>query len=166
MEEVDKIIGSTVRFESENKYTEITLLSKINVKVEGGEPPQYMSAGASGADLKAASDFEVQPGKCTLVKTGLKLAIPMGYEAQVRPRSGLALKHRITVLNAPGTIDSDYRGEVGVILFNAGDEVYKGKAGDRIAQLVFAQVSTAVWQEVDSIEETERGSGGFGSTGK
>jgi dUTP pyrophosphatase len=106
------------------------------------------------------------PGERKLIKTGLFLEIPEGYEAQVRPRSGLALKNGITVLNSPGTIDADYRGEIGVILINHSSEIFEINSGDRIAQLVFAKVEQAVWYETESLNETERGEGGFGSTGK
>lgn len=109
--------------------------------------------------------MELKPGARTLVPTGLAIALPAGFEAQVRPRSGLALKHGITVLNSPGTIDADYRGEVGVILINLGHETFTITRGMRIAQLVVAPVTRVVWQPVDMLPETARGSGGFGSTG-
>ena len=130
--------------------------------------PAYATADASGMDLRAhlAESIALQPGQRTLVATGLHMAIPKGYEAQVRPRSGLALKHGITVLNSPGTIDADYRGEVGVILINHGTEPFEIAHGDRIAQLVIAPVTQGVWVEVESLDETARGSGGFGSSGK
>ena len=130
--------------------------------------PSYGSSHAAGADLRAAVDGEVilNPGARVLVPTGFAMALPDGMEAQVRPRSGLALKHGITVLNAPGTIDADYRGEVGVILINLGQEPFTIRRGDRIAQLVLAPCVQGAWQQVDSLDATARGSGGFGSTGK
>lgn len=129
--------------------------------------PTRMSAGASGFDLVAAvqEDVLLQPGKRTLVPSGIRLALPQQLEAQVRPRSGLAIKYGVTVLNTPGTIDSDYRGEVGVILINHGDEPFLIKRGSRIAQLVIQHVPQVTWEQVSSLSETERGSGGFGHTG-
>lgn len=129
--------------------------------------PEYATLGAAGLDLRAriSQVLELAPGARTLVPTGIYLAIPAGFEAQVRPRSGLALKQGITVLNSPGTIDSDYRGEVGVILINLGQEPVQIAPGDRVAQLVFASYARAEWQEVNDLEESQRGSGGFGSTG-
>lgn len=131
------------------------------------ELPQYETSAAAGVDLRANIDDSIilQPLDRVLVKTGLFLQIPEGYEAQVRPRSGLALKKGITVLNSPGTIDADYRGEVGVILINLSNETFVVEDGERIAQLVFAQVTQAKWQETTSLTETDRGEGGFGSTG-
>jgi dUTP pyrophosphatase len=129
--------------------------------------PAYQSAGAAGADLAAHldDDLVIAPGGRALVPTGLRLEIPTGYEAQVRPRSGLAISHGITVLNAPGTIDSDYRGEVQVILVNLGAEAFRVKPGDRIAQLVIAPVTQAGFVRAGGVGDTDRGSGGFGSTG-
>lgn len=129
--------------------------------------PQYMTPGASGLDIYAAVDDEViiPPGKICLVPTGLSIAIPEGYEAQIRPRSGLALKHGITLLNTPGTIDADYRGEIKVIVINLGDKEYILKRGERIAQMVFSRVEKVELEETDDLEITERGSGGFGHTG-
>lgn len=129
--------------------------------------PCPASPGASGCDLRAAvtEPLTLAPGGRALVPTGLTLEIPPGWEGQVRPRSGLALRHGVTVLNAPGTIDSDYRGEVGVILANLGDEPFTVARGDRIAQLVLAPVATPAWEEADSLAASDRGSGGFGSTG-
>jgi dUTP pyrophosphatase len=129
--------------------------------------PAYETAHAAGMDLMAciASDMELAPGKRALIPTGFSIALPEGFEAQVRPRSGLALKHGITVLNAPGTIDADYRGEIGVILINHGEASFVITRGMRIAQLVVAQVARAVWRETASLTETVRGAGGFGSTG-
>lgn len=129
--------------------------------------PQKMSAGASGYDLHAALDEPVTllPGERRLIPTGLKIQLPYGYEAQVRPRSGLALKHGLTVLNAPGTIDSDYRGEIGVILINLGQEAVTIHRGDRIAQMIIQPVTDVRWRMVEQLTVTERGSGGFGHTG-
>ena len=128
--------------------------------------PRYMTADAAGMDLSAALDapIEVTPGQRTLVPCGFAIAIPQGYEGQVRPRSGLALKHGLSIPNAPGTIDSDYRGEVCVLVINLGGEPVRIAPGDRIAQLVIAPVARAELREVDSLEATRRGSGGFGHT--
>lgn len=127
--------------------------------------PSYATAGAAGMDVLAAEDVTIAPGARHAVATGLALAIPAGYEIQVRPRSGLALKHGITVPNTPGTIDSDYRGELKVILINHGTEPFAIARGDRVAQLVLAPVVLAAWDEVAELDETGRGAGGFGSTG-
>lgn len=128
--------------------------------------PAYATAGAAGMDVVSAEDLTLAPGQRHAVATGFALAIPEGFEVQVRPRSGLALKHGITCLNTPGTIDSDYRGEVKVILANLGAEPFPIRRGDRIAQLVPAPVLRAALIEVDRLDETLRGSGGFGSTGQ
>ena len=130
--------------------------------------PAYETSASAGLDIRANIEETniLQPGERKLIKTGLFLEIPKGFEAQVRPRSGLALKNGITVLNSPGTIDADYRGEIGVILINHGKENFEINNGDRIAQLVFAKVEQAVWNITESLSETERGEGGFGSTGK
>ena len=128
--------------------------------------PGYATAGAAGMDVVAAEDVALAPGARAAVATGFALAIPEGYEVQVRPRSGLALKHGVTCLNTPGTIDHDYRGEVKVILANLGTEPFAVVRGERIAQLVPAPVQRAVLAEVDSLDETVRGLGGFGSTGR
>lgn len=133
--------------------------------------PSYETAGAAGADLRANFPLNgregicLRPGARALVPTGLRMAVPEGYEVQIRPRSGLALKHGVTLLNAPGTIDSDYRGPVGVILFNAGQEPVTIAHGDRIAQMVVAPVVQAVVHLSNALDDTERGAGGFGSTG-
>jgi dUTP pyrophosphatase len=127
--------------------------------------PAYATASAAGADLVAAEDATIAPGAVHAVATGIALAIPQGYEGQVRPRSGLALKHGVTVLNAPGTIDADYRGEVKVILINHGPAPFKVARGDRIAQLVIAPVAPARFERVEALPATARGDGGFGSTG-
>jgi dUTP pyrophosphatase len=129
--------------------------------------PDYATAAAAGADLLAAidQDIELGPLERRIVPTGISIALPVGFEAQVRPRSGLAAKNGITVANAPGTIDADYRGEVGVILVNLSRETVKISRGMRIAQLVVARHARAVWREVSALDETARGVGGFGSTG-
>jgi len=129
--------------------------------------PKYETENSAGMDVRANINEAIilYPGERILVGTGLKLEIPSGYECQVRPRSGLALKHGITVLNSPGTIDADYRGEVGVILINKGKDKFEINSGDRIAQIVFAKYERAEWETADALEETERGEGGFGSTG-
>lgn len=130
--------------------------------------PKYETSGAAGLDLKAnlEENIVLRPLERALVKTGLFLEIPQGYEAQVRPRSGLAFKNGITVLNSPGTIDADYRGEVGVILINLSNQEFEIKNGERIAQLVFAKVEQADFIMVNELSDTDRGTGGFGSTGK
>lgn len=130
--------------------------------------PEYMSPGAAGLDLYAAIDspLTIKPGEVKLVGTGFSIAIPPGYEGQVRPRSGLALKHSIGILNSPGTVDSDYRGEVSVILFNFGDTPYTVQDGDRIAQMVIAAVPKVNVVVVDHLNDTKRGTGGYGHTGR
>ncbi len=129
--------------------------------------PGYATQLSAGMDLLAAVDAEVvlAPGERRLIPSGIAIALPAGIEAQVRPRSGLALKHGITVLNAPGTIDADYRGEVGVILINLGQEPFTIRRGDRIAQLVIAAHAQARWRVVEALDDSARGAGGFGSTG-
>jgi dUTP pyrophosphatase len=132
--------------------------------------PQQHSSGAAGVDLCAAlpadETLTIGPGRRAMVPCGFAIALPEGFEAQVRPRSGLAAKHGVTVLNSPGTIDADYRGEVKVILVNLGDETFEIRRGDRIAQLVVAPVSAVEFREIEVLEGTARGSGGFGSTGR
>ena len=132
------------------------------------ELPAYATASSAGLDLIAALDqtITLRPLERKIIGTGLKIALPEGYEAQVRPRSGLAAKHGLTVLNAPGTIDADYRGEIGVILVNLSNEAVEINPGERIAQLVVAQYTQVDWQVVESLDSTDRGEGGFGSTGK
>ena len=132
---------------------------------EGLPLPQYATDGAAGMDIVAAEDVTIAPGDRHAVATGLSVAIPHGFEIQVRPRSGLAFKHGITVPNTPGTIDSDYRGELKVLLINHGTEDFAIARGDRVAQLVVAPVTQGIWQEVDELDATDRGAGGFGSTG-
>ncbi len=129
--------------------------------------PAYETSASAGMDVRANLDesIELKPLERALVKTGLFMELPVGYECQVRPRSGLALKKGITVLNSPGTVDADYRGEVGVILINLSNEIFVVEDGERIAQLVFAEVAQADWTQVEELTETDRGAGGFGSTG-
>ncbi len=127
--------------------------------------PRYATDGAAGMDVVSAEDLVLGPGARHAVATGLAMAIPDGYEIQVRPRSGLALKHGVSVPNTPGTIDSDYRGELKVIMINHGDEPFVIARGERVAQLVLAPVTLAEWHEVDELPQSERGEGGFGSTG-
>lgn len=144
---------------------------KINIKYnskEGAIVPEYKTAGAAGADLCAylpSQNVTLSPGKSSLIPTGLFFEIPDGYEVQVRPRSGLAAKNGITVLNTPGTIDSDYRGEIKVILINLGEKDFTINDGDRIAQMVIAPVTTADFMFAENLSETDRGSGSMGSTG-
>jgi dUTP diphosphatase len=146
-------------------------MSEISIRIQtlphgrGLNPPARATAGAAGADLVSAEDATIAPGAVHAVATGIALAIPEGYEGQVRPRSGLALKHGVTVLNAPGTIDADYRGEVKVILINHGPEPFRVSRGDRIAQLVVAPVTRAHFERVEILPASDRGQGGFGSTG-
>lgn len=130
--------------------------------------PKYMSKGAAGMDLYANIEQEViiYPGEIKLISTGIKIAVPMGYEAQIRPRSGLALKHGIGIPNSPGTIDSDYRGEIKVIMTNFGTEEFRINRGDRIAQMVINKVEIAKWNLVKELDETNRGEEGFGHTGR
>ena len=151
-------------------------ISYVSVPLEqlphgkGLQLPTHATDKSAGMDLRAAvpeeEPIELKPGERELVPTGFKMALPDGYEAQVRPRSGLALKRGVTVLNAPGTIDADYRGEVGVILINHGQESYRVRRGDRIAQMVVAPHAQVAWQQREALTETERGEGGFGHTGK
>ena len=146
-------------------------MNDVSIKVkalEGVSIPEYKTAGAAGADVCAFVDspVELKPGEKALIGTGLFFAIPDGYEIQVRPRSGLAAKNGVTVLNTPGTIDSDYRGELKVILINLGKETFTVNKGDRIAQIVAAPVTRSQFNSVETLDETERGVGGFGSTGK
>lgn len=146
----------------------MTAMTKITISVDDESLlPVYASEGDAGCDLRSAKWYMIAPGKRVLVKTGVRLSLPAGIVALVHPRSGLALKSGITVLNAPGTIDSGYRGEVGVILYNASDYDFAIEPGDRIAQLVFQHHLTATFDVVknEELDETERGEGGFGSTG-
>ena len=145
-------------------------MTNINIKVvakEGAKLPLYKTSGAAGADICALLEkpLVIESGKSAMVPTGLFFEIPEGYEVQIRPRSGLAAKNGVTVLNTPGTIDSDYRGEINVILINLGDKPFTVNNGDRIAQMLVAPVIQAEFSVVTSLDETERGAGGFGSTG-
>jgi dUTP pyrophosphatase len=130
--------------------------------------PRYETPQSAGVDLRADIQDEItlQPLERTLINTGLYIALPTGYEAQVRPRSGMAFKHGLTVLNTPGTIDADYRGEIKVIMVNLSNEAYTIKPAERVAQMVIAEHQQALWKQVEVLDETERGEGGFGSTGK
>lgn len=146
-------------------------MKKINVKIELGyilgvkvKMPEYLTDGASGVDLASAEDLSLWPGRKTLVRTGLKMAIPYGYELQIRPRSGMAYKTNLVILNSPGTIDSDYRGEIKIPVKNGGNEILDIHKGDRIAQGIFTEVFQAEFQE-EELGSTERGEGGFGHTG-
>ncbi|MCF8084227.1 MAG: dUTP diphosphatase [Deltaproteobacteria bacterium] len=146
-----------------------TISIKVKMLDKGKDLPMpaYASEGASGMDIRACVEAPVllQPGETRLIPTGLTVSVPQGYEAQMRPRSGLALHHGIGMLNAPGTIDSDYRGEVGVILVNWGRNPFQVRRGDRIAQMVLSKVYRAEWREVEDLDETPRGMGGFGHSG-
>ena len=138
------------------------------VNKSGRDLPQYATESSAGVDLRAAvsEPITLEPLQRAIVPTGLYMEIPKGYEGQVRPRSGLAAKHGITVLNTPGTIDADYRGEIRVILVNLSSQAFEIQPGERIAQMVFAKHETAQWEEVSELEESSRGAGGFGSTGR
>ncbi|MEM8616913.1 MAG: dUTP diphosphatase [Pseudomonadota bacterium] len=150
--------------------TDITVLVKPLTHFKGLDLPTYETTGAAGLDVKAAvpddAPLILGAGERAMVPTGLSVAIPQGYEIQMRPRSGLAAKHGITCLNTPGTIDSDYRGELKVILINHGAEPFTIARGERIGQMVLAPVTRLAWQISDNLDETERGTGGFGSTGR
>lgn len=141
----------------------------MKVKVinkSGYELPMYKTEGSAGMDLVATIDAVLQPKRRVLIPTGIYVALPVGYELQIRPRSGMALKYGITVLNTPGTIDADYRGEIGVILYNASGNIADIKKGDRIAQAVLAKYETIEWETVATLSTTDRGEGGFGHSGK
>lgn len=143
-------------------------MQTVTVKIKSEEKsliPEYKSDLAAGVDLMASGSGSIESGKHALVKTGISIELPEGYEAQVRPRSGLALKQGVTVLNTPGTIDADYRGEIGVILINHSDVTFQYEKGDRIAQMVVAPVARAEFIHVDDLSDTDRGAGGFGHTG-
>lgn len=145
----------------------VTVELKKLVNFSGLELPEYETDLAAGVDMRAAIDetMTLAPGERTLVATGLAMALPSGYEAQIRPRSGLAYKHGISVVNTPGTIDADYRGEVKILLINHGQEDFTINRGDRIAQMIIAPVTQANFQTVETLSETARGAGGYGSTG-
>lgn len=144
---------------------DVPVMVKVLPHGEGLPLPAYATEGAAGMDVVSAEDVTIAPGARHAVCTGLAMAIPAGFEIQVRPRSGLALKHGVTVPNTPGTIDSDYRGELKVILINHGTEPFAILRGDRVAQLMLAPVTRATWLPVEELDETARGEGGFGSTG-
>lgn len=149
----------------------LKILQMIKIPIQNESPfelPSYATTAAAGLDLKAVLEAAItlQPLERRIISTGLKIALPVGYEAQVRPRSGLAAKHGISVLNAPGTIDADYRGEIGVILVNLSNEAFTLQPGERIAQLVIAKHEQIEWEPTESLTNTARGAGGFGSTGK
>lgn len=144
-------------------------MAAITVKILAEDEslfPVYASQSAAGADLKAAEDGTLLPGEYKMVKTGVRIELPEGYEAQVRPRSGIAAKHGVTMLNSPGTIDSDYRGEISVIMINHGKEPFSFKQGERVAQLVVAPVARCSFVRAGFLSGTERGEGGFGHTGR
>lgn len=140
----------------------------VNIKLlsPDAKVPEYKSGLAAGCDLYAIEDCVVEPGKRVLVRTGIAIALPPGYEAQIRPRSGTALKHGITVVNTPGTVDADYRGEVGVPIINLSNKTYIIKQNDRVAQMVINHVEHAMFKVVNELDATERGDGGYGHTGK
>ena len=144
-------------------------MDEITVKIVRDAPtieiPKYATTGSAGVDLCSTMYCIIKPGDMALIPTGIKLQIPEGYEAQIRPRSGLAMNNRVIIPNAPGTIDSDYRGEIKVLLLNMGEEPFTLTFGDRIAQVVFAPVARAKFENVKQLDDTKRGSGGFGSTG-
>lgn len=165
-----RISGKTIiAFNGSGDVTEVNLNPVVLVKKLSSTAvlPKYQTDGSAGLDLSAdvPESTSIPPGARVLIPTGLSISIPRGFEGQVRSRSGLSLKQGLIVLNAPGTIDSDYRGPVGVILFNPGSDFQVIKQGDRVAQLVICPVARAVLQEVDSLDDTARGSGGYGSTG-
>jgi dUTP pyrophosphatase len=143
-------------------------IKRVSDKFNDISLPEYATSGSAGMDLRAAVEKEViiEPGKTALIPTNMSVEIPEGFEIQVRPRSGLAVKHGIGVLNSPGTIDSDYRGEIRVILFNFGEESFRINSGDRIAQMILSKFYKMDFQESDQLAESRRGSGGFGHTGK
>ena len=149
-------------------------MSQLTIRISRISPnsadvplPQYATEGSAGMDIYAvvADDVTLQPGETALIPAGFSIEIPRGYEAQIRPRSGLAIKHQVGILNSPGTIDSDYRGEVKIVLSNFGKSVFMVKRGDRIAQMIISNYTKVVWNEVDTLDTTARGAGGFGHTG-
>jgi len=155
--------------EDSDVHAEVTVQITRVPESAGDIPlPVYATEGSAGMDICASVEGEVilEPGQTALIPSGFAIALPKGYEAQVRPRSGLAIKHQVGILNAPGTIDSDYRGEVKVILTNFGSKSFVVRRGDRIAQMVIARYARVAWEERDGLDETERGSGGFGHTGR
>lgn len=147
------------------EHQTLTIRFKREAGGEDLELPSYQTTGSAGMDVRAAHDHLLQPGDTALIATGFSMAVPPGFEAQMRPRSGLAIKHGITLLNTPGTVDSDYRGEVKVILTNLGRAAFQVRRGDRIAQIIIARVERAQIEEVKVLDDTQRGSGGFGHSG-
>jgi dUTP pyrophosphatase len=146
----------------------MTMQDPVDVRIllnEGATLPEYQTDGSAGLDLSTSESFEIKPLERKLVGTGVRIALPPGYEAQVRPRSGLAIRHGISMVNTPGTIDADYRGEIKIIMINFGENVVSFNQGDRVAQLVICPVTRVHLVEVVTLDDTERGSGGFGSTG-
>ena len=139
---------------------------KIKKIKESAILPKYAHEGDAGVDLYSTEEYALKPGERTLVSTGISIAIPLGYEAQVRPKSGLALKHGISIVNTPGTIDAGYRGEIGVIIINHGQEDYTIEKGKKVAQMVFNKIEAVYFEEVEDLDDTTRGEGGFGSTGQ
>jgi dUTP pyrophosphatase len=139
---------------------------KIKKIKESAILPKYAHEGDAGVDLYSTEEYALKPGERTLVSTGISIAIPLGYEAQVRPKSGLALKHGISIVNTPGTIDAGYRGEIGVIIINHGQEDYTIEKGKKVAQMVFNKIEAVNFEEVEDLDDTTRGEGGFGSTGQ
>jgi dUTP pyrophosphatase len=139
---------------------------KIKKIKESAILPKYAHEGDAGVDLYSTKEYALKPGERTLVSTGISIAIPLGYEAQVRPKSGLALKHGISIVNTPGTIDAGYRGEIGVIIINHGQEDYTIEKGKKVAQMVFNKIEAVNFEEVEDLDDTTRGEGGFGSTGQ
>lgn len=165
----DKVTAA--RYHTEERRNKMSTMNELEVLVqklsEDAVVPKYAHDGDAGVDLYSTTEKSLKPGERALIPTGLKMAIPRGYEGQVRPKSGLALKHGLTVLNTPGTVDAPYRGEVGVIVINHDPAaVYEIKKGEKIAQMVFNKVECAAFREVALLDETSRGEGGFGSTGK
>lgn len=139
---------------------------KIDIVNKSGFPlPEYKTDGSAGLDIRSIDDITLNPEERALIHTGLYIGLPVGYEARIQPRSGLALKHGVTVCNSPGCIDADYRGEIGVILINHGTKTFSVRKGDRIAQMIISKYEKAEWNEIDKLDETERGGGGFGHTG-
>ncbi|HUI65875.1 MAG TPA: dUTP diphosphatase [Bacteroidota bacterium] len=153
---------------AQNLHDVTVQITRVSISTHDIPLPAYATSGSAGMDVRAAVDVDLvlAPGASALVPTGFAIALPVGYEAQIRPRSGLAAKHGIGILNSPGTIDADYRGEVKIILNNFGREDFVIHRGDRIAQMVIAAYARAEWDETDSLDETDRGAGGFGHTGR
>lgn len=151
-----------------NEMTEEIKIKIIRLPGNGDTPlPRYMTSKSVGMDIHAAvsGPVEIKPGERKIIETAIAIALPEGYEAQIRPRSGLAISHGITLINSPGTVDSDYRGEIKLLVVNLGDRAFTVNRGDRIAQMVVQKVARAVWEVEESLDETQRGSGGFGHTG-